>query len=345
MMTAAAKTVGWTIGAFVVLGGLLWQTLPDWYGFEAQWHTFYWDSEYWSEQLGHHGGFGRLCQDFWLQFMERRTSAACAWALPCMLLFWVLASLLRKTLSRWNWGKKLTKAAEPISLLIVGVGAWLLLCNGSQPITSAQRFKAQMCMAANEEWEKIIAQSLGQRLDNALELNLRNMALAETDQLTNRLKEQPYQDIKSLVVLEIGSPYISAMLSDIYWTMGEISMSQMYAFETNEKIGNLSPRLLKRLVLTNIVFGHYKVAEKYLNWLDKTLYHREWAQHYRTLLSDEAVEADPTLSVKRRCIPRQNCFPSLQSVRYDLQLIVDENPAHKPSKQYLEAINMIYGVQ
>lgn len=339
-MTTLAKALAWTAVAYSLLSGLLWLTLPDWCGFDAQWHTFYWDSEYCLEQLSQHGGFTRLCQDFWLQFMERPLSAACAWALPCLLVFWLLTSLLRMALGRWSWGQRL---AEPVSLLLVGCGAWMLLCNGMMPITSAQRFKAQMCMVADEDWEKIIAQSQGRRLNNALEVNLRNLALAETDQLTSRLKEQPYNDIQSLVVLEIGSPYISAMLSDIYWTMGEISMSQMYAFETNEKLGNLSPRLLKRLVLTNIVFGHYKVAEKYLNWLDKTLNHSEWAKHYRTLLNDEAVEADPVLSVKRRCIPRQNCFPSLQSVRYDLQLIVAENPAHKPSKQYLEAINMIYG--
>lgn len=341
--TSAVKTFAWATGAYLVLAGLLRFTLPAWIGFGAQWRTFYWDSHYCMEQLQNDGGLGRLLQDFWMQFLEQPTSAAFVWALPCLIIFLLLAPLLHWVLSRWC--QKMTFFSKPLSLLLVGVGAWIVLCNGFSNASTTQRFKGQMCMVANEDWDGIIAESDGRRIDNNLELNLRNLALAETGQLTARFKEQPHDDINNLVVLEISSPYISAMLSDIYWSMGEISMSQMYAFETNEKLGNLSPRLLKRLVQTNIAFGHYEVASKYLCWLEKTLFHREWAKRYRELLNDEAVSQDCEMQLKRRCIPQQNCFPSLQSVVHDLQIICEQNPEYKPSSQYFEAINMIYGAR
>lgn len=341
--TSAAKALAWTVGAYLVLAGLLRLTLPAWSGFGAQWRTFYWDSHHCLEQLHNDGGFAQLLQDFWLQFLERPTSAALAWALPCLIIFWLLNSLLRWLIGRWS--QKMLAYTKPLSLLLVAMGAWIVLCNGFSAPSTSQRFKAQMCMVANEDWDGIIAQSNGRSIDNNLELNLRNLALAETGQLTTRFKEQAHNNINNLVVLDISSPYISAMLSDIYWSMGEISMSQMYAFETNEKLGNLSPRLLKRLVQTNIAFGHYEVASKYLCWLEKTLYHRDWAKRYREFLSDKAVLQDCKMRLKRGCIPSQNCFPSLQSVVHDLQIISEENPEYKPSSQYLEAINMIYGAQ
>jgi len=340
---SVAKAIAWAIGAYLFLAGLLRFTLPAWIGFGAQWRTFYWDRHYCLEQLRNDGGWSRLLQDFWMQFLERPTSAALVWALPCLIIFLLLSTLLHRVLSRWS--QKMIAYSKPLSLLLVAFAAWILLCNGFSTPSTTQRFKAQMCMVADEDWEGIIEQSDERHIDNNLELNLRNLALAETGQLSTRLTEQAHTDINNLVVLEINSPYISALLSDIYWSMGEISMSQMYAFETNEKMNNLSPRLLKRLVQTNIAFGHYEVASKYLSWLEKTLYHREWAKRYRRLLSDDAVLQDSEMRLKRRCIPQQNCFPSLQSVVHDLQIISEENPEYKPSSQYLEAINTIYGAQ
>lgn len=325
------------LAAYVALFFCVWLWLPGWTGFDAQWHTFYWDSLYCKEMLATDGGLWQLISDFFGQFMANRWTAAALWAIPYTAIFWLLCVLGRKISSRGY--------ISYLAFIIVVLNVWIWTGGAFKDSNTNQRFKEKMCLAAAEEWDEIINQSKGRKIDNLLELNIYNLALAEKGQLAQRLKEQPCRDVNALVALKIESPYVAAMLSDIYWSMGEISMSQMYAFEANEKMNNLSPRLLKRLVKTNIAFGHYKVAEKYLKWLDKTLFEREWAQHYRQLLSDEAVMADQEMRLKRLCIPTENGFPSAQSLVYDLQNIIKNNPEHRTSAEYLGALKQLYTIE
>lgn len=331
-----------SIIAYLLSAIALFLLLPEAVCFDEQWHTFYWDS-HWCSEVRAEQGVWHLISLFVTQFMAERWMAALIYALPTALGALLLVRPIRLII------EKIKKQAAgwctallPVLLAtVIAVVACVYAL--SDPDGSQQRFKSQMCLVEDEEWSTIIAQSEGRKVTNYLEQNILNLALAETGQLQKRVKQQPCRDINSLVVMQIGSPYVAAMISDIYWCMGEISISQMYAFEANEKVGNLSPRLLKRLVLTNIVYGHYQVAEKYLKWLDKTIFYREWAAYYRTKLSDEAVEADAMLSLKRRCIPAENGFPSAQSMVYDLQQILIANPQHTASAEYLGAINRLYG--
>lgn len=329
---------------YLVLAIVLLLLLPDSFCFAEQWRTFYWDAAHCREVMAH-DGLWQLVQDFFIQFMASPVCMALILAIPCALVSMLLTSLIRPLCYRFiPLVSRLASALLPLLLAIIltSVSAYFLLfgMHGDNA-----RFKSMMCQVEDEDWGEIIASCEGRKVSNLLELNMLNLALAETGQLQQRLTRQSNSDVNSLFVLNIESPYVAALLGDIYWSMGEISMSQMYAFEANEKMNNLSPRLLKRLVLTNIAFGHYEVAAKYLNWLDKTLFYREWSEHYRSLLSDEAVLADETMRLKRACIPAENGFPSAQSVAYDLEQIISTNPAHRPSAEYLGALKKLYGIQ
>lgn len=322
---------------YIVFAAFLMLLLPHSICFTEQWHTFYWDAAHCQEVM-QEAGIGQLINDFFTQFLATRWSAALMIGIPCTLLSLLLLSVLRKIQQRF--APKSSRLPHTIAPLLTMVICYFALCAPDENT----RFKSMMCDVEDEDWENIISQCEGRKVTNMLELNMLNLALAETSQLQKRLMEQPCRDVNSLFVLDIQSPYIAALLSDVYWSMGEISMAQMYAFEANEKMDNLSPRLLKRLVLTNIVFGHYEVAAKYLNWLDKTLFYRDWAAQYRQRLTDEAVAANTSLSLKRACIPAENGFPSAQSVVFDLQQIIETNPSHHTSAEYLGALKKLYGM-
>ncbi|MDO4955874.1 MAG: DUF6057 family protein [Bacteroidales bacterium] len=330
-----AKAILGAMAAYAAIVLVLAWQLPDWIGFSEQWRTFYWDWA-WVSENAHENGWLQVVSDFFVQFLANKWSAALLYALPCLLIWIALSAILKRWLKGW------VLRIAPIAIMLAG--AWIFLCNGLQNIDSNQRFKGQMCLVGKANWQEIIKQSQGRTISNHLELNMLNLALAETGNLKDHLKDQPSQDVNALFVLKIESPYVSALLSDVYWSAGEISMSQYYAFEANEKMDNLSPRLLKRLALTNIAFGHYAVAEKYLKWLDKTLFYSDWSQKCRALLNDKAVEADPVLKLKRKCIPEENCFPSVSSIVYDLQKIVAKNPEHTTSQQYLDALSQLYNI-
>lgn len=49
-------------------------------------------------------------------------------------------------------------------------------------------------------------------------------------------------------------------------------------------MGYGNPRMLKRLVQTNLIYGAYPVAEKYIRILENTFYYKDWAKSQRKFL-------------------------------------------------------------
>ena len=83
--------------------------------------------------------------------------------------------------------------------------------------------------------------------------------------------------------------------SEVFYQLGMINDAERYTFEAQEAIPNYrkSGRMMKRLVQTNIINGNYKVAEKYLHMLQKSLFYRSWADdQMRFVGNDKAVNAD-----------------------------------------------------
>ncbi|MDL2213203.1 DUF6057 family protein [Bacteroides sp. OttesenSCG-928-N06] len=203
-------------------------------------------------------------------------------------------------------------------------------------------FKELNYYANRSEWKRIIDRCNQLPMDNLLFQNYLNLALAEEGILADQLFWEPCVDIRTIYVTGNKTPYISALLSDVFFSMGHISFAQRYAFEANESVGNFSPRLLQRLVLTNIIYGQYGVARKYLNLLGQTLFYKDWAMHHqRFLWNDEAVEADPLLGVKRRCLFPDNRFAGTKGLDDDLKQIILQNPGHKATVQYLGSLYLL----
>ncbi len=261
------------------------------------------------------------------------------WALSIALLIAVIAGIITGLLVRIV--SRFHPALLLVSVWLLSTVAALFLCGGLLPPTQNNRIKTMMVLSGREDWQGIVDYARKYPCASYLEFNILNQALAETGRLSASFRNQKQRNVRHLFVLEVEGPYVSAILSDVYWSMGEISMSQMYAFEANEKVGNYSPRLLKRLVQTNLVYGYYAVASKYLDILSKYTMNEDFVAYYRRLLSDEAVDADPVLGMKRRCIPQENGFPSSRSIPYDLQTIIKQCPEHRASAQYLEAVLLL----
>jgi hypothetical protein len=208
--------------------------------------------------------------------------------------------------------------------------------------THNEFFKELNYYARDNRWEDIRTRCQEKPMNNLLYQNYLNVALAETGRLGDALFFSPSIDIRSIYVTANKTPYISALLSDVYFSMGHLALSQRYAFEANESVGNYSPRMLQRLVQTNLVFGYYETARKYLSLLEKTLFYREWAiQHRRFLWNDKAVEDDAVLGPKRRCIFPDNRFAGYLGLDDDLKQIIQLNPAHKATIQYLSSLYLL----
>lgn len=196
--------------------------------------------------------------------------------------------------------------------------------------------------ARTEQWDKTIKACQG-KLTNYLYMCYLNMALAYKGMLANTMFHFDQRGLPGLVVQWNKSENISCLLSDIYFTIGSISLAQEMAFEgyvSAMEDGN--PRMLKRLVQTNLIYGAYPVAEKYITVLEKTFAYSDWARSQRKFLyNDEAIEADPILGIRRRSLPKQNQLSQLDGQNADMERAIQANPSNQIPIQFLGAYYLV----
>ena len=98
-------------------------------------------------------------------------------------------------------------------------------------------------------------------------------------------------------------------------------------------------RLLKRLIETNIIYGEYPVAGKYIALLGQTLFYKNEARAYRAFLFDDAaVEKDPLFGAKRKALVKDNEYAVSNYVKKTLELLANHHPENNIAMQYLLAL-------
>jgi hypothetical protein len=205
-----------------------------------------------------------------------------------------------------------------------------------------ESFKELDYYMRTEDWGKMLKRCKELDMNNYLYQNCQNVALAEEGKLAECLFNYPQQGLQSIYLTWDNKPFVSVLLSDVYFSMGHIALSQRMAFESNVSGNNYNPRMLKRLVQTNLIYGAYRVAEKYINILEKTKYYNKWAHSQRRFLgNDRAVENDPLLGAKRKCLFPENCLSGKNGFVSDLRHIIDHNPSHLTTIQYLGSIYLL----
>lgn len=154
-----------------------------------------------------------------------------------------------------------------------------------------------------KDWNGIIAKAEQQTPDKPMSVSATNLALAMTNQLGERAFEF-YQRGSQGLLPPFERNYATTQLTgEIYFHLGLVNTAQRLAFEAMEAISNYnkSGRALKRLVETNMINGQYKVAEKYIKILEKTIFYRRWAERMRAMLGDEkAINAHPLYGTLRQ---------------------------------------------
>lgn len=183
------------------------------------------------------------------------------------------------------------------------------------------------------------------RQDNYVYENFTNWALARKGILLDDLFAYPQHNPYSLTLEWREIKYTTILLSNIYWLTGNIALSQRMAFEANVCYDNSNPRMLQRLVETNLAYGEYDVARKYLERLEKTLPYRKWAiDHKSFLYNGEAVRDDAILGSAARCIPDTNALcESKGDICWDLVKAARSNPDCSAAREYAGAWMLLKG--
>ena len=153
------------------------------------------------------------------------------------------------------------------------------------------------------DWNAIIAKAEKQTPDLPMSVSATNLALAMTNQLGDKAFNF-YQHGPQGLFPKFERNFASSQLTgEIYFHLGLINTAQRLAFESMEAIPNYnkSARVVKRLAETNIINGQYKIAEKYLRMLEKTVFYRPWAQRMIAMLGNEkAINEQPLYGTLRQ---------------------------------------------
>ena len=193
-------------------------------------------------------------------------------------------------------------------------------------------------LEANEQWDEII-QTSEESSHNYLYCNYQNLALAHKGELIKHLFDYSQNGPFSLVVENNKSKEVTQLLSQIYFTIGNIAAAQNMAFESNAgAIGKDNPEMMKLLIQTNLILGAYPVAEKYIHLLEQSWKYRQWASEQRKFLyNDHAIEADSLLGMKRRDLPQKADFIYLDGFIADAEHTIQVNPKERCAMEYVEA--------
>lgn len=199
-------------------------------------------------------------------------------------------------------------------------------------------------LVRNERWNEVIKFAEKNPPRNNLSLAMLNLSLAKTGQLGNKMFNYDQHSVGGLFLPFVREYVAPLMGNEIFYHLGLINASQEYAFESMETIPSLnkSARIIKRLAETNLINGNYKVSEKYLKLLGKTMFYRKWAKEtMKYLYNDDLINNHPDWGEKRKLMVKEDFFFKVQNIESTLNMMLKENPQNKIAFEYLMAFYMI----
>lgn len=233
-----------------------------------------------------------------------------------------------------------------IAAVLFVVVAWLFIRSANItrkkdlifPVIEIQHY------VATGQWDEIL-NSKYLRLNSYLIANYCNLALSHQGRLLDNLFAFPQQGVNTLMVQgEYAEMSIETFVASphIFYQMGNIAVARNKAFDASVAFQYGNPTIAQMLAKTNIVYGDYPIAERYLNMLKKTWGYADWARRYEKFLyNDAAVEADPELGLKRKDLPRESPDIMSRGVYVDLLNILDGGTPDRAVFEYAVAFLLL----
>ena len=189
-----------------------------------------------------------------------------------------------------------------------------------------------------QQWDAIIAKAEKQQPDMPMSVCATNLGLGMKNQLGNRAFRF-YQHGTEGLLPKFERDFTSALLTgEVYYHLGLVNTAQRHAFEAMEAIPNYnkSGRIVKRLAETNLINGQYKVAEKYLRMLEKTVFYRTWAKDKLQLIAhEEQIDKHPLYGRMRQFRLQEDFLFSDTELDKIFGQLFMHNPKNQLAIQYL----------
>ncbi|WP_319591551.1 DUF6057 family protein [uncultured Draconibacterium sp.] len=189
---------------------------------------------------------------------------------------------------------------------------------------------------------KVIELASKNNLENRFAAYYTNMALAKTGQLSNRLLEFYQPSVYGLILPVSQNESWQTILfsNEFFYLVGDMNLAQHSAMLGNTfSPYNRSARMIKRLAEINMVNEDYAGAEKFLRMLDKTLFHKKWAE--KRLAENNASSKSQWLLEKRSQIAKIDTIRNGSEYLKSLEFLVKQNPQNHIALDYLLCYHLL----
>lgn len=192
------------------------------------------------------------------------------------------------------------RAATVIAVAAVAIAAFML-----KGAMDEQKYELMDydCLVRQQRWADIVAKAEKKSPNLPMSVCATNIALAMTGQLGDRCFDFFQHGTEGLLP-EFERNFNTILVTgDTFFMLGLINTAQRFAFEAMEAIPNYNKnsRVIKRLAETNLINGQYKVAEKYLMMLQKTIFYKKWADKRMEMIHNpKLIDSHPMYSYLRK---------------------------------------------
>ncbi|MBT4498138.1 MAG: tetratricopeptide repeat protein [Gemmatimonadetes bacterium] len=278
----------------------------------------------------------------WFFQVSFRVAFVYPFDIPRSFLDWAFFSYL-VFLPLWvgiDWKARLERfrywprSAAAQAALLIGVAGSLLFLSYDE---NADSFADYHRLYKDRQWEAILYRARRDPSPAVMTQFFTNYALCKKGRLLDEMFHYPQTwGTRGLVLNfpeELEAQRKAMYNSDLFFEMGHINAAFRCAFDQMNQ--GFTYANLKRVAECNIVNGNYAMAEKYLNILEKTLFHREFVRRYRDIIADTAA-ADRHFAHLRSRIPTVEFDCDLGRI-LDLLALQKSDPGNRLAFEYLTA--------
>ena len=249
-----------------------------------------------------------------------------------------------KTNANNLWDRLLRRRSIPI--LIIQSVIIFALVSISALYSYNKKEKAFLLLnhyARFEEWQKVldIAQK-GLPISNVVQCQV-NRALYHTGFLCDKMfgMTQLFKGDGLFLHKSVRAPY-ALQHSDLFFDLGLINESEHWAHEAIASNGDTAWNL-QRLALVNLLKDKRDIAAKYLAMLQKTTWHKKWAQEHQKYLSeDNSLAAHPKYRYLKSAMPESDFLVSPDEPELCLEELL-KNTSNKMAFEYFMAYCLLEG--
>jgi hypothetical protein len=239
-----------------------------------------------------------------------------------------------------DFGKKLT---DLVRQLIVFFLLFIIMHGLIRLAKNEHKRNITLCdyYSNTGNWDKVTEIALS---DSEYDIGINmdyNMAIDNTGKFLQDFFNYPQLlGVTSIFPDNIKTPVYAMHTSDFYLDINYVSKSQHWAYA----LLTLEPynaRVMKRLVVTNLILGNYKASQTYLNVLSHNRLNLAFVNQYQPFILDTTkIANDPYFSEKRKFNPTNFAVPVNIKDRF-LDLIARDST----NRQAYEHLQICYMLQ